>query len=788
MFKRTYLNVIILSILTGLIILFFFDILFLDNVFCFRDIYRYFYPYKLYASNCIRSGEVPLWNPYISSGSPFFATLQSQVFYPLSIIHYILPFNYGFQLFIIIHFFFAGLFVYILCNELKLSPLSSFTSAIIFTFSGYLVSVVDMVSTLSSVIWLPLVFMCFHKALFENLAHKKFFYILLLSVLIGIEFLGGEPTIIYGTVILLIVYNTIFIKQKNSVYILPVAGIISLLLVAFQFLPFMELLRYSDRIHLSAKISYQSNLFWSLPPEHIFNFFIPKLFGDITKRYVGSYDISQLWLKSFYIGILPLILSIYALLNLRKEKEKRKVKIMYFFTGVFIVSILLSFGSYNFLYRIFYDFLPGFKLIRYPVKFLFLATFSISIIAGFGIDYILNKKDNKNLIIFRNIILFILGFFGLLVGMLYLFKEPILIFYKKNFFPDIELSNVYRLVEEYSIIFDSLFQTVIFLLIGLILIICIVKKKLNVKIAGVLIVMGLTIDLFINGFTLNPRLSKEIYNSKSESVKLVDKDKSFYRVMIYLKGQERFFLFGETFEETMRNANLIFYPNQNMQYKIYFTGGYESINVKRYNDFFNAVIKKPKTRYLSLINAKYLFTNKDLELSLLKLVKDFKVVKIYKNDVLLPHCYFTRNIKLVNNERDAFSYIFSDEFDPRKEVVIEGRGVEVVNNEKNASLADKDIVNIEEYKSNIVKIKADISQDGMIVLNDTYYPGWRVYVDGQEEKIYPANYIYRGVQVKKGNHKIEFIFRPATFVIGAIISLISFLGVLITLILLKKRR
>ena len=785
MFKRTFPNdLVALGILIILVVSFFFDVLFLNNVFCFRDIYRYFYPYKLYATESIKDGKIPLWNPYISSGIPFIATLQSQVFYPLSVIHYILPFNFGFQLFIVIHFFLAGIFIYILCKELKLQPISSLTSAVIFSFSGYLVSVVDMVSSLSSVIWLPLVFLYFHKTLFERSIYKKVLYILILSILIGIEFLGGEPTILYGTVVLLIIYNIIFIKQKNSIYILPIAGIISFLLVAFQLLPFLELLGYSDRINLPEKIGYYGNLFWSLPPEHIFNFFIPMIFGDITKRYIDLSDISQLWLKSFYVGIIPLVLAFYTLLSVRKDNNKNKVKIIYFFIGVFILSVFLSSGSYNFLYKVFYYLLPGLKLIRYPVKFLFLSTFAISIISGFGLEYILSKKDKVSLIKLKKIVILILIALGLLLTILFLFKEPFLIFYKKNFFPDMKFSDVIRLLEKYNVFLNSLLQTWIFLLLGTVVIISIVRKKLNIKLASALILIIIIIDLFINGFSLNPRLSSKFYQSKSESVKYLEQDKSFYRMMVCLEGSERFFLFGDTFEEAMKNAKLILYPNQNIEYKIYCANGYDSINVKRYNDFVNTIMEKPKVRYLSLINTKYLFTNKDLETSLLKLVKDFKVVKIYKNGILLPHCYFIQKVRLVNSEKDAMNYIFSNEFDPKKEVVIEG-----LNEFKLDS--NKEIFNeisIEDYKSDIIRIKADLSNDGVIVLNDTYYPGWKVYVDGKEGKIYPANYIYRGIYVSGGNHKIEFIFKPVTFIIGSIITLISFFAVLIIFVFLYKKQ
>ena len=46
------------------------------------DAMNYFYPYRAYAAHSIRSGQVPLWNPYLFLGVPFLANPQTAVFYP----------------------------------------------------------------------------------------------------------------------------------------------------------------------------------------------------------------------------------------------------------------------------------------------------------------------------------------------------------------------------------------------------------------------------------------------------------------------------------------------------------------------------------------------------------------------------------------------------------------------------------------------------------------------------------------------------------------------------------
>src|SRR3989339_285118 len=207
-------HIIYPALLAGLTVLFFFDTFFLGNSFSYRDIYRYFYPYKKFAAEWLRSGVFPHWNPLSSCGTPFFAGLQSQVAYPLSVLNYILPFDFGFNLFIALHVFLAGLFVYYLCLEFGAKKYSAFFSAVVFAFSGYVISVVEMLTTLSSLVWAPLILIVFKRALELEEMKKKFLYTVLTGLLLMCQFLGGEPTTLYITICMLILFSILFYDKK----------------------------------------------------------------------------------------------------------------------------------------------------------------------------------------------------------------------------------------------------------------------------------------------------------------------------------------------------------------------------------------------------------------------------------------------------------------------------------------------------------------------------------------------------------------------------------------------
>lgn len=72
-----------------------------------------------------------------------------------------------------------------------------------------------------------------------------------------------------------------------------------------------------------------------------------------------------------------------------------------------------------------------------------------------------------------------------------------------------------------------------------------------------------------------------------------------------------------------------------------------------------------------------------------------------------------------------------------------------------------------------VVIAVDAPRDGLVVLTDTAYPGWRAQVDGKPAEILVANGVHRAVAVHAGARRVSFEYRPASFRIGASLSLAS---------------
>jgi uncharacterized membrane protein YfhO len=65
---------------------------------------------------------------------------------------------------------------------------------------------------------------------------------------------------------------------------------------------------------------------------------------------------------------------------------------------------------------------------------------------------------------------------------------------------------------------------------------------------------------------------------------------------------------------------------------------------------------------------------------------------------------------------------------------------------------------------------------GYLVLSDTFYPGWRAFVDGRRAEIVPADHAFRAVYVPVGQHVVEFRYQPGSLQFGAILSALAWLA------------
>lgn len=87
-------------------------------------------------------------------------------------------------------------------------------------------------------------------------------------------------------------------------------------------------------------------------------------------------------------------------------------------------------------------------------------------------------------------------------------------------------------------------------------------------------------------------------------------------------------------------------------------------------------------------------------------------------------------------------------------------------------------VSVPEWTNSSVRMRAELDGDGLLLLTDQAFPGWKVFVDGEEREILTANMIFRAVGLEAGTHEVEFRYEPLSIRLGAIVSALAALGIL----------
>jgi len=734
---------------------------FFNYLFCFSDLTFYFYPYRYFMSECIRKGVIPLWNPYLLLGYPFLATLQPGVFYPFSLLYYLFPFDRAFSWFLILHYPLGCFFMYLLCREFKFSQAASVASGLTFGFSGYLLSVLHMPNTLSSVIWLPLVLLYFRRSLLPTAYSLLPTNVILTSIFLAFMFLGGEPTVLYGTVLMMVGYG-VLMNQKHTVrgvlrgvgwlgVVLVLAGLLS----AVQLLPFVELFFHSSR---AGGITFAEASYFSLPAKKLLEFIFPYFF-HLTEFPWATVD----WAKFPYLGIIPAVLALFALFF---SKNRRTWWLG--LAALVIIFIILGSNSPLPLYYFLYKFVPGFNFFRYPIKFTFVLVFIVSVLVGMGVEALEERIRSRKLVL--TITAWgLLILIPLLVLYFYLQAHSQAIFLiLRPLFADEIRQGYEEFVRSVTVPRDlANFGILIFLLALFLgwLMLCSFSKTLA-RALGWGLVLLIFMDLYTanagSNFSFPAKLYREIV---PPNIRLLLADKGTFRYFvspeIYRQAHYENYQDFHDYQRALYLLRERLTSNQGMLFSLSDVDGYESLRGKDQDKILQR-IWKPDTlegiSILNLLNVKYLVSAgpfKQKGYQLLTQTKDplrSGEIWLYRNNNCLPRSFFVPKAKVLADREAILDYLFSPQFKPTEEVILE-----------------------QEVKS----------PGGFWFTSEWFYPGWKAYVNGKETKIYRANYMFRAVPVPSAKAEVKFVYEPPLFKWGSIISMATFL-ILLSFLFLNK--
>lgn len=772
---------VIAGFLFSLCCLYFNDVLTGRLLLTERDLSIFFIPPRIEWVGMVRDGQMPLWTPYWYCGVPLLADILTGVLYPINILLVILPFDIAYNFIIVFHFFLAGYFTYLLIRRLKGTVSAALAGALVFMFSGYLLSVHNLLTHLLSVAWLPAVLLWYQGYLESRQSRPLVWMVLCLAMM----FLGGGIEILYGTLIIIAVLwvfpNPFGVKGEEEVPLrkkILALGLVSVLLtlvVAVQLLPFLELASKSIR---ARGLPYKMAIIWSLDFKDFIQFFIPDPYGYRFSE--SAYWENQSWLKTIYLGIIPFVLSVFFVL----EARRRVIS----FLVVALVSLLLSLGGNTPVYRLLYDYFPVFDSIRYPVKFLFIFVFFISVAAGFGFDALNRQIQERNRLAGRLIrsLLVLSVAFAACWAVLNVYEKPIA-----------EWLHIKGIcAPHYNFVQINLHNAKRFLLFCLMLGPILVfgwRYPGKRRIFSSVLLLWLGLDLFCGNQGYYDTYDSKSFHRPSSSVSLLKKDKSHFRVVTAKRVEKAVIKKSKLFPDPLVRYKQLILPGFNAEHHICCIDGTEVVKLQEYAQVLALMYSAPRadaTNLLSMMNVKYIIHLKEMksnELALEHFIEDKgnpkTSLRIYRNLNVLPRAFLVDSCRVFRSDKEYVKTLWSKGFNPAEVVLLSEEPpkgwTKAVGQGGTAACKESKDVTITKYEPNRVELTAHTDKPRFLFMSDSYYPGWKVYVDGREEKLYKANYAFRAVPLLPGAHKVEFVFVPISFYLGAGLTLVGIVACII---------
>lgn len=682
--------------------------------FLITDPVRQQYVWRKLAVDQWKDKKLPVWNPYSFSGTPLLANVQSAVFYPGNILFFFFPFEIAWSLLVVLQPILAGIFLYKLLRFYKLSGLASLFGALSFAYSGFNIAWLEWNTIIHVLLWLPLILLS-QEHLLKKITFKwAFIYILAFIMQI---FAGHLQILFYSVIFAGFVLIIRLIQNLNSLkkfFPILILASLAVLITIVQWLPTLNFIFQSTRLTDNYPLSKE----WFIPWQNLVQFIVPDFFGNpSTNNYWGIWNYGEF---IGYIGIVPLLLSFYAILTYPRRN--------FFLILAIFVSLLFALPTplAKFFYRLN---LPLISTSQ-PTRLIAIIDFSLAILAAFGFNELLKSKNVKKL----NIVIILFWMSFIILWFLILNVDYLGLPIHKDF----------RNVTVRNLILPTLTTIIVTFLLKLYL-----KFKSSKKNIIILALFLITVlDLFRFGWKFISFSPSGYLYPSTEVIEFLKADRDYGRIM--------------SLNREILAAN--FSTALNLQD----VGGYDPLYLKSYAEYVSAwergkpdLTISPFNRIINptnfdsvladLLGVKYILSLNPISSPKLTLKLRQGQTFVYENTKSFPRVYLSEKIRFAQNEEEVIKTIFNLQDNLRNTSVLEDQ---IALTDK--TLASAEFAQILTYEPNYVRIQTFTAIPRILILTDLFYPTWKAAIDGIPVNIIKVNLIFRGVVVPTGEHVVEY--------------------------------
>src|SRR5436190_5230311 len=367
-------------------VLYFLPALLQGKVLCPADGFLQNVPFRVAAAQILRAGHLPLWDPYIFSGMPLFATAQVGILYPLNWGYIAFSPAIATNLMVVATYMVAALGAYLYARQISLSVPGAVITSLAWQFGGAVIGQISHINIVQTAVLLPWVLWSVDRYAEKGSVKRG----AIISGFIAVQFFAGHQQSFINSLLLVSAYlivmavaNRQLRKRYLTCFVFLTTG---WLLAAIQILPTFELLRRSER----SAATYEFFTSFSMPKRFILTLLAPYVMGGGDGRLFRAPYIGPPFYPEMigYVGVLAIMLGVTALLIKPDLRTK-------FWGSVALICLLLAFGGYApmHFYKLLY-YVPLLNLFRVPARHLMEVDLALAVLAGRGFTVLYDHRTD----------------------------------------------------------------------------------------------------------------------------------------------------------------------------------------------------------------------------------------------------------------------------------------------------------------------------------------------------------------------------------------------------------
>jgi hypothetical protein len=736
--------------LAALVLAMFHDVLFASGTIVLghqtTDLAVQFLAWRQFGFGELAKGNIALWNPYIYSGMPFFGGMQSALLYPPNLLFLALPLPLAVNWTIALNVWLLGAFMYLWMLRRGLRPLAAFTCGALLMFCAphFLHIYAGHLTNLAAMTWVPLIFL----SIDEWLRSQRFGWCMLGMAAVAMQILAGHPQYVFYTAIGAALYSAVRLIGSPGRRLAAAGGLLTLhpggaLLAAAQLLIGIQTTHETIR-GKPLPFSFASQ--FPLPPENLVTLVAPGFFGT-APVYWGQWN---LWETSLFIGVIGVALALYgaaAKPGMGGARDRTALLV------TLVATLVLALGDATPLFRLLYDYAPGFDRFRAIAKFVFVTALILIVLAGHGLERIAREGAVSPRAIWA----------AGVAGVALLGAASALSYTDWRLFmlSIWATGNTYARLDQHS--YPLFLENAQWL------------ASSSLAVAGVTLLVLAALATWLRAgrrpaLWIAALAIAEIFFFARANRETFDTTKLFIPAVAKSLGLAP----GEYRIQNPIN------PNTAMISGEYDIWGEDPGVTRRYAEFVAWTEGRNPDEAMQYVRFRYFSSL----LSMLRLrfaaidVEHARRHEMIMLDTALPpfkRLELIGGYRVVHGRDAIFSAMASAAFDPRREVILEAAPRPAP-----AAAAKPGAARIVREGTDFMDIEAELSSPAVLLVTDAWTPSWRARaLPGSAQATYevmPADYMLRGIPLGAGRHQLRLEYAPRAYAIGWWISALAWLA------------